>query len=129
MDATTTTTSAPSSQTIRASHLLVKHSGSRRPSSWREANITRSKEEARQLLQSYYDQIRSAENVAEKFAQLATQFSDCSSARQGGDLGFWERGQMQKAFDDAAFSLKIGELSGPEFVDSDSGLHIILRTG
>lgn len=35
-------------------------------------------------------------------------------------------GQMQKAFEDASFSLQVGELS--ELVDSDSGIHIILRT-
>lgn len=40
-------------QTVRCSHLLVKHSGSRRPSSWREENITRSKEEARRILEGY----------------------------------------------------------------------------
>lgn len=35
---------------VQCSHLLVKHSGSRRPSSWREENITRSKEEALELI-------------------------------------------------------------------------------
>jgi len=35
---------------VQCSHLLVKHSGSRRPSSWREENITRSKEEALELV-------------------------------------------------------------------------------
>lgn len=35
---------------VQCSHLLVKHSGSRRPSSWREENITRSKEDALELV-------------------------------------------------------------------------------
>jgi hypothetical protein len=35
---------------VQASHLLVKHRDSRRPSSWREENITRSKEEALEIL-------------------------------------------------------------------------------
>lgn len=48
------------------------------------------------------------------------------SARAGGDLGEFGRGQMQKAFEDAAFVLQPGELSQPVF--SDSGVHIILRT-
>ena len=119
--------STGSSNKARASHLLVKHRGSRRPSSWREENITRSKEDARQILQGYLDTIQSSGDIPTKFAELASQFSDCSSAKRGGDLGVWERGQMQKSFDDAAFDLQIGELSG--IVDSDSGLHIILRTG
>ncbi len=51
--------------------------------------------------------------------------SDCSSAQNKGDLGVFGRGMMQKAFEDAAFALKVGELSG--LVDTDSGIHIILR--
>lgn len=60
------------------------------------------------------------------FAELASKYSDCSSAKKGGDLGAFGRGAMQKPFEDAAFSLKIGELSEP--VWTDSGVHIILRT-
>jgi len=47
--------------------------------------------------------------------------------KKNGDLGFFERGTMQKPFEDASFALDIGEIS--EIVDSDSGLHLILRTG
>lgn len=59
--------------------------------------------------------------------ELAKQFSDCSSAKKGGDLGEFGKGQMQKPFEDASFALKVGELSEPVF--TDSGIHIILRTG
>jgi len=38
---------------VRASHILVKHAGSRRPSSWKEQNITRSLDEAKQILRSW----------------------------------------------------------------------------
>ena len=61
-----------------------------------------------------------------KFEDLASQFSDCSSAKRGGDLGPFGRGQMQKPFEDATYALKVGELS--EAVITDSGVHIIKRT-
>jgi NIMA-interacting peptidyl-prolyl cis-trans isomerase 1 len=61
-----------------------------------------------------------------EFAALASRESHCSSARNGGDLGVFGRGQMQRQFEEAAFALKVGELSGP--VESDSGVHLILRT-
>lgn len=109
---------------VRCSHLLVKHNQSRRPSSWREQMITRSKDEAVELIQKYIEQIKSGE---ESFESLASKFSDCSSANKEGDLGLFGRGQMQKPFEDASFALKVGDMSGPVF--TDSGVHIILRTG
>ena len=112
--------SAPSQ--VQASHLLVKHRDSRRPSSWREENITRSKEEALDILAGYRRQIV---NKEASFEELAGKFSDCSSAKKGGDLGMFGKGQMQKPFEDATFALNVGDISG--LVDTDSGIHIILR--
>lgn len=108
---------------VQCSHLLVKHKDSRRPSSWREETITRSKQDAIKILEGYRDQIVRGEK---SFEDLASQFSDCSSAKRGGDLGPFGRGQMQKPFEDAGFSLQVGEMSG--IVDTDSGVHIIKRT-
>ncbi|KAM8973007.1 peptidyl-prolyl cis-trans isomerase NIMA-interacting 1 [Pelodytes ibericus] len=108
---------------VRCSHLLVKHSQSRRPSSWRQEKITRSKDEALELINGYIQKIKSGD---EDFEALASQFSDCSSAKAGGDLGNFGRGDMQKPFEDASFALRPGEMSGPVF--TDSGIHIILRT-
>ena len=68
---------------IRASHLLVKHRGSRRPSSWREAEITRTKEEAMSIILAQESRIRSG---ATSLGDLATTESDCSSSRKRGDL-------------------------------------------
>ncbi|KAF5374882.1 hypothetical protein D9758_000495 [Tetrapyrgos nigripes] len=93
---------------VKASHLLVKHSGSRRPASWKEANITRSKEEAIDILKGYQAEIGDS---GEKFGELAKVHSDCSSHEKNGDLGWFGRGQMQKPFEDATFALEVGEIS------------------
>lgn len=56
---TTPAENTPSGPTqVQAAHLLVKHNKSRRASSWREENITRSKDEAREILEGYFDQVR-----------------------------------------------------------------------
>lgn len=102
----------------------MKHRDSRRPSSWREPVITRSKEEALAIIQKYREQIVKKER---SFESIAKEFSDCSSAQKDGDLGWFGPGQMQKQFEDASFALKINELSQP--VTSDSGIHLIFRTG
>lgn len=59
---------------VRASHLLVKHNQSRRPSSWREKTITRSKEEAIAQLKAYQQQLGEHPSV-QAFGELAQQFS------------------------------------------------------
>ncbi|KAG1868287.1 hypothetical protein DFJ58DRAFT_767328 [Suillus subalutaceus] len=109
--------------TITASHLLIKHKDSRRPSSWKETNITRTKEEAIDILREYQAQVG---NSREKFEELASIHSDCSSHSQKGNLGPFSKGQMQKPFEDAAFALQVGEFS--DIISTDSGVHIILRT-
>jgi len=112
-----------SNEKVQAKHLLVKHAESRRPSSWRQDVITRTKDEALEILKGYREKIVAGEA---SFDDLASEFSDCSSARNKGDLGPFGRGQMQKPFEDATFALKVGEMSEPVF--TDSGIHIILRT-
>ncbi|KAK6734227.1 hypothetical protein RB195_017794 [Necator americanus] len=77
------------------------------------------------LTQDYIRQIKSSDNPEATFRKLAQQFSDCSSAKRGGDLGMFGRRQMQKPFEDASFALDIGEMS--DIVETDSGLHIIWR--
>ncbi|KAK0738791.1 peptidyl-prolyl cis-trans isomerase ssp-1 [Schizothecium vesticola] len=107
---------------IRAAHLLVKHNQSRRASSWREAEITRSKSDAEKIIRDYEARIHRGEV---SLGELALTESDCSSARKRGDLGYFGRGDMQKEFEDAAFALKPGQISG--LVDTASGLHLIER--
>ncbi len=63
-----------------------------------------------------------------KFAELAKANSqDPGSAQQGGDLGSFGRGSMVKAFEDAVFAAKAGDIVGP--VETDFGYHIIKVTG
>jgi len=107
---------------IRASHLLVKHRDSRRPSSWREAEITRTKDEAMSIILAHEARIRSGQI---SLGDLAISESDCSSARKMGDLGYFGKGDMQKEFEEAAFALKPGDVS--HVVETASGLHLIER--
>jgi len=105
--------------------LLIKHTGSRNPVSRRTgAQVTLSPEDAMAELKQYEAKIKS-EGVAEAFPKYATERSDCSSFKNSGDLSFFGRGMMQKPFEDAAFGLQVGEMSG--IVSTDSGYHLIYR--
>ncbi len=75
---------------------------------------------ARQLAESLLAEIHHGAN----FAELAKKFSADSSTRvQGGELGWFRRGVMVKAFEDAAFRLRPGEVSN--VVQTNYGYHII----
>ena len=77
-----------SGEKVRASHLLVKHQGSRRPASWKDPDgkVIRktSRDDAVAKLRDFKSQIESGQAT---LADLAKNDSDCSSAKRGGDLG------------------------------------------
>lgn len=95
-------TSSPYAITkVRASHILVD-----------------TKEEA--------DIIKARLDEGEGFVTLAKRYSKCPSGENGGDLGYFEHGQMVKEFEDVAFALPVGKVSKP--VHTQFGWHIIRVT-
>jgi peptidyl-prolyl cis-trans isomerase C len=58
-----------------------------------------------------------------KFAEAASQYSECPSASSGGNLGEFGPGAMVKEFDDVVFSKEVGKVHGP--VKTQFGYHLI----
>ena len=94
----------------RARHILVQVD---------EKDDEQARQAKRQKAEALLAQLKSGAN----FEELARTGSDCPSAPQGGDLGFFQRGQMVPAFEQAVFALKPGELSG--VVETQFGYHLI----
>ncbi|MEF9427425.1 MAG: peptidylprolyl isomerase, partial [Candidatus Mariimomonas ferrooxydans] len=96
---------------VRARHILVKA-----PKDATEAEKAESSKKAEEILKRI--------KAGEDFAELATEFSeDKGSKGKGGNLGFFPRDRMAKPFEDAAFSLKPGEVS--DIIETKFGYHII----
>lgn len=97
-------------EAIRASGILIKVD---------VKSDAAKKQEARKKMEDIQKRVKKGED----FATLAKDFSQDASAAQGGDLGTIPRGRMPKALDDAAFSLKPGEVSN--VVETEVGFHLI----
>jgi peptidyl-prolyl cis-trans isomerase C len=95
---------------LRARHILIKLSPD-------------ADDEAQQAARGKMAGIMTEVHNGGDFADLASQYSEDTSATEGGDLGFFARGQMVKPFEDAAFGLQPGEISEP--VTTPFGLHLI----
>jgi peptidyl-prolyl cis-trans isomerase C len=97
---------------VRARHILIKI-----PFGATEEEKNKTEIKAKNILEWL--------KKGEKFETLAKQYSeDTQSGARGGDLGFFPRGKMAKPFEDAAFSMKPGEVSN--IVKTDYGYHIIM---
>lgn len=86
---------------VRASHILVE-----------------TEEEAKQIVAEL--------EAGKSFEEIAKEKSMCPSKEIGGDLNYFGRGMMVPEFDEAVFSMKVGERSNP--VKTQFGYHIILKT-
>lgn len=91
-----------SEETVNAKHILIE-----------------SKEKAEEILEKI--------NNGMSFEDAALEFSSCPSSNQGGSLGEFGRGRMVPEFENAAFELAVGEVSGP--VQTQFGYHIIKVEG
>lgn len=84
--------------------------------------VTRSRDEARRRAEEALGKVKEG---AIPFAELAKTYSDDVSKIAGGAMGNFERSAVPPALGDAAFALKIGELSG--IVETARGFHIVRR--
>lgn len=103
--------------TVTASHILIKTQDDK----GKELSDEK-KKEAKKKAEEALAKVQGGED----FAKVAKEYSQDSSAANGGDLGTFGRGQMVKEFEDAAFSMKDGEISG--IVETQYGYHIIKVT-
>lgn len=100
---------------IRASHILIAYTGAARAN----PSVTRSKDEAQQLANRLYRQVR---RNPDSFAEVAMANSDGPTRSLGGDLGFFQEGVMDAKFFDFANKNRIGRMG---VVETDFGFHVI----
>ncbi|HLJ92013.1 MAG TPA: peptidylprolyl isomerase [Gemmataceae bacterium] len=100
---------------VRASHIVLRVAPGASPGE---------REQARTRLQALRQEIVSGKV---DFAEAAKKYSQCTSAPNGGDIGYFPRKlAVEEAFARAAFGLKVGEVS--DVVETDYGLHLIKVT-
>jgi peptidyl-prolyl cis-trans isomerase C len=95
---------------VQASHILI---------AFDQKAGAPAKEAARKKIEEIEERLKKGED----FSALAKEFSQCPSSEKGGDLGYFERGQMVPPFEDAAFALEPGTVSG--IVETQFGYHLI----
>jgi peptidyl-prolyl cis-trans isomerase SurA len=98
-------------------HLLIRYAGAKNA----KPEITRTREQARELAQKLAAEIHSGQD----FEKAIAKSSEDSSRDRGGDIGTVGRGRLALAFENTLFGLKIGERSG--VIETEFGFHIIER--
>lgn len=99
---------------VQASHVLIPHE---------ESDGEPEKTAKKAKIDSLLTEIKGGAD----FALIAGEHSSCPSKTRGGDLGFFGKGQMVKEFEEAAFGMSVGDVSG--VVETQFGYHIIKVTG
>ena len=107
---------------IEAKHILisVKNDGNATDEE-KEANDKKAKEKAQEIIEKLKN--------GEDFSTLAKEYSeDEASKKDGGNLGYFNTGEMEEAFEEAAYKLSVNEYT-TEPVKTTYGYHIIMKTG
>ena len=104
----------PRTPKIKASHILISYSNADGQVDSAAAKLTA-------------DSVLAQLNAGISFEDLVQKYSDDTGTKEkGGDLGFFERRMMVKEFDETAFNMQVGEISG--LVQTNFGYHIIKLT-
>jgi len=104
----------PRTPKVKASHILISYFDAKGEVDSAAAKLTA-------------DSVLAKLSEGESFESLVEQYSDDTGTKvKGGDLGFFERRQMVQEFDETAFNLSVGEISG--LVQTNFGYHIIKLT-
>ena len=96
---------------VRVRHILIK------------VDKDAAQDERNEALKKIEEILKEARKKNSDFLELAKKYSEGPSGKEGGDLGFFGRGEMVKEFERAAFKLRVGEISG--VVETKYGYHII----
>lgn len=105
---------------IRASHILISNTDENG-----EDVSDEKKKENKELAEKILKRVQKGESIED----LALEYSDdTNTASNGGDLGFFSKGEMNENFEEASFSLKVGEVYS-KVVETPYGYHIIKKTG
>lgn len=105
---------------ISASHILISNTDENG-----EDVSDEKKKENKELAENILKRVQKGESIDD----LALEYSDdTNTASNGGDLGFFSKGEMNENFEEASFSLKVGEVYS-KVVETPYGYHIIKKTG